>query len=134
MLAKKYKGNVIVRHPLIKEIILYTKGADSAILSVLAKKYKGKVIFVIHLLKKLSCTPKVLTRRFSVCLPRNIKVRRHPLTKENILYTKGADSAILTVLSKKYKGKVIVRHPLIKEIILYTKSADSAILSVLAKK
>ena len=74
VLAKKYKGNVIVRHPLIKEIILYTKGADSAILSVLAKKYKGKVIFVIYLLKKLSCTLKVLTRRFSVCLPRNIKV------------------------------------------------------------
>ena len=75
MLAKKYKGKVIVRNPLTKEIILYTKGADSAILSVLSKKYIGKVIV------------------------------RNPLTKEIILYTKGADSAILSVLAKKYKGK-----------------------------
>ena len=69
-----------------------------------------------------------------MCLPRNIKVRSHPLTKEIILYTIGADSAILSVLAEKYKGNVIVGHPLTKEIILYTKGADSMILSVLAEK
>ena len=40
--STRKRMSVIVRHPLTKEIILYTKGADSAILSVLAKKYKGK--------------------------------------------------------------------------------------------
>ena len=73
--STRKRMSVIVRHPLTKEIILYTKGADSAILSVLAKKYKGKVIVRHSTLKKLSCTLKVLTWQFSVCLPKNIKVR-----------------------------------------------------------
>ncbi|ESO88481.1 hypothetical protein LOTGIDRAFT_179097 [Lottia gigantea] len=32
--------SIILRHPISKEITLYTKGADSAILSILSKKYK----------------------------------------------------------------------------------------------
>lgn len=45
--STRKRMSVIVRHPLTKEIVLYTKGADSAILSVLAKKYKGKK-FLFH--------------------------------------------------------------------------------------
>ena len=44
--STRKRMSVIVRHPLTKEIVLYTKGADSAILSVLAKKYKGKNLSV----------------------------------------------------------------------------------------
>lgn len=38
--STRKRMSVVVRHPLTKEIVLYTKGADSAILSVLSKKYK----------------------------------------------------------------------------------------------
>ena len=51
--------SVIVKHPLTKEIVLYTKGADSAVLSVLARKYKGKNYY--------SCTPDREILRFTPC-------------------------------------------------------------------
>ncbi|KAK3611089.1 hypothetical protein CHS0354_000095 [Potamilus streckersoni] len=38
--STRKRMSILVRHPLNDEIILYTKGADSAILSVLHKKYK----------------------------------------------------------------------------------------------
>jgi len=40
--STRKRMSIIVRHPLTKEIIIYTKGADSAVLSILAKKYKGR--------------------------------------------------------------------------------------------
>ena len=40
--STRKRMSVVVRHPLTKEIVLYTKGADSAVLSVLARKYKGE--------------------------------------------------------------------------------------------
>lgn len=43
--STRKRMSVIVKHPLTKEIILYTKGADSAVLSILAKKYSRKFIF-----------------------------------------------------------------------------------------
>ena len=42
--SNRKRMSVIVKHPMSKEIILYTKGADSAVLSILAKKYKGEYI------------------------------------------------------------------------------------------
>jgi phospholipid-translocating ATPase len=39
--STRKRMSVIVKHPLTKDIILYTKGADSAVLSVLSKKYRG---------------------------------------------------------------------------------------------
>lgn len=39
--STRKRMSIIVRHPLSKEIILFVKGADSAILSVLHKRYKG---------------------------------------------------------------------------------------------
>ena len=35
---------------------------------------------------------------------------KHPNTKDIILLTKGADSQILSVLHKRYKGKYITRY------------------------
>lgn len=43
--ATRKRMSIIVQHPLSKEIILFVKGADSAILSVLHKKYKGLLGF-----------------------------------------------------------------------------------------
>lgn len=40
--STRKRMSVIVKHPMTKEIILLTKGADSQVLSVLDKKYKGK--------------------------------------------------------------------------------------------
>ena len=39
--STRKRMSIIVRNPETEEIIMYTKGADSAILSVLHKKYKG---------------------------------------------------------------------------------------------
>ncbi|XP_053399263.1 phospholipid-transporting ATPase VA-like isoform X2 [Mercenaria mercenaria] len=44
--STRKRMSVIVKHPLTKETILYTKGADSAVLSVLAKKYKEDEEFI----------------------------------------------------------------------------------------
>lgn len=41
--STRKRMSIIVQHPLSKEIILFVKGADSAILSVLHKRYKGEV-------------------------------------------------------------------------------------------
>lgn len=40
--STRKRMSVIVKHPISKEIILYTKGADSAVLSILHKKYNSK--------------------------------------------------------------------------------------------
>lgn len=42
--STRKRMSVIVRHPLTSEIILYTKGADSAVLSVLSQKYQGNIV------------------------------------------------------------------------------------------
>lgn len=42
--STRKRMSVIVKHPLSGEVILYTKGADSAVLSVLAKKYRGRTV------------------------------------------------------------------------------------------
>ncbi|XP_052793308.1 phospholipid-transporting ATPase VB-like isoform X2 [Mya arenaria] len=47
--STRKRMSIIVRHPLTKEIIIYTKGADSAVLSVLSKKYKENEEFKIML-------------------------------------------------------------------------------------
>lgn len=44
--STRKRMSVIVKHPVSGDIILYTKGADSAILSVLSKKYKEEEEFV----------------------------------------------------------------------------------------
>ena len=47
--STRKRMSIIVRHPLSKEIILFVKGADSAILSVLHKNYKGLLVFNVFL-------------------------------------------------------------------------------------
>lgn len=42
--STRKRMSVIVRHPLTSEIILYTKGADSAVLGVLSQKYQGNIV------------------------------------------------------------------------------------------
>ena len=42
--ATRKRMSIIVQHPMSGEIILFVKGADSAILSVLHKRYKGLLV------------------------------------------------------------------------------------------
>ncbi|KAL4230408.1 putative phospholipid-transporting ATPase VB [Mactra antiquata] len=44
--STRKRMSVIVKHPITKETILYTKGADSAVLSVLSRKYKEDEEFI----------------------------------------------------------------------------------------
>ena len=41
--------SVILKHPISGEITLYTKGADSSILTILNKNYKGKLWYCFYL-------------------------------------------------------------------------------------
>ncbi|XP_052278161.1 phospholipid-transporting ATPase VA-like isoform X2 [Dreissena polymorpha] len=43
--STRKRMSIVVKHPLTKDIIIYTKGADSSVLSVLAKKYKEEPEF-----------------------------------------------------------------------------------------